>query len=251
MRNSVIKSLSLSLVAAAAMLMQTAPAQAQYRVGSGNSEIGTIGDIPTINLSPKIKQLPGLNLRPVGLFPDSEIYPYFDPDNAPAPFIFGLPNFGETMDFTGVTFEEYLETVARSYRVQDLTYGTSFSDVDVYFDLFTRQNEVTHEFPDFIPTFSQVLQVHQQDFLAGGGYLPIPNETRQAVDPPEDPIEFEPFPNDGTIGFDPIDPVVPDSPFRGNSEEESTAAAVSVVPEPATLGLLTLGAAACLSRRRR
>lgn len=222
-----------------------APTFAQQYLGPRHQEIGTVGDLPAFLLKPGIKST-GLSLDfgPTGLFRDADVYDFKLPD----PFIFPLPGFAERgVDFTGKTFEEYLTYVANSYDLVDY--------IDYLFR-FQVQNSVTAEFPDFIPSLDQVYSVHQQDFLAGGGYLPLPGEP---TIPGEPYVELpDPTLPDITLPeppFDPLDdPTIPGASAIADevtsSASQQMAAAVSVVPEPATLGLIALGAAGCLIRRR-
>lgn len=263
----------LCVAAVSAMLtLTTAPADAQQATRNGNNRIGTIGDLAAGKLNPNIRRLRGLNFATLGLFGDAEVFGQF---NAPRPFIFPLPDFsGAGLDFTGVSFDEYLTLVANSYRL------TSSAD---YLLLFQFQNEVSALNPDFVPTFNQVIQAHQQDFLAGGGFLPFGAPTIPTPPAPE-PEPFVPFEPVFTTPLVPVTTVTQNTSSAGllaaeiapgdtlniasphelsldldtglvvlasASQPASPAANVSVVPEPATLGLLTLGATALLTRSRR
>lgn len=264
------------LVAAAALfLVPATPTHAQFFAGTGNSRIGTIGDIDGSRLANRVNRSFGLNLSTLGLFGDAEVFPEFRP---PRPFIFSLPNFSSSQDFTGVSFNDYLERVAGSF-------GLSVND---YLLQFQFQNEVSAANPGFIPTFQQVIQAHQSDFLAGGGFLPFA-PPRVPADPRDKPGEFTPIEPifttplipatgagsetdtttdtndvanlateivDGTLNIDDSGALTLST---GNVLVESTsanqsaasAANVAVAPEPATLGLLTLGTGMMLGRRRR
>ncbi len=221
-------------VAVAVMIMVAvaAPASAQQYAGTRNQEIGTVGDMPAFLLKPNTKAT-RLSLRfgPAQLFGDSEVFSF----NPPRPFVFPLPDFAERgFDFTDMTYEEYLTFVANSYELQ--------VPLDYLFR-FQIQNSVTAEFPDFIPTFDDITSVHQSDFLAGGGYLPLPGGPTI----PSPPFTGLPFPGlpdpNATAESDLIDSV-------SASASQQLAAASVAVPEPATVGLLALGVAGCLVRRR-
>lgn len=217
------------------MLFPGSPAEAQQYRGSGNSRVSTIGDMPSGLLKARVRRGYSLNFSNLGLFGDAEVYPVYDATNAPAYFIFPLPDFsGAGLDFTGMSFDSYLDMVARSYE------STSVGD---YLLQFIYQNEFTAQ-TGYTPQYSEVIQVHQNDFLAGGGYLPLSGGPTIPVDPDDLPVvdEFEPF-------FNPLTPVTPAA--ASASQGEQTAAAVAVVPEPATLALITLGAAGMLTRARR
>jgi PEP-CTERM motif len=269
----------LCIAAVSAMITLTAStADAQQVARNGNRKVSTIGELQRGKLNPNIRRLRGLNFSTLGLFADSEVFGQF---NAPQPFIFPLPDFsGAGLDFTGVSFDEYLTLVANSYELTDS------SD---YLFRFQFQNEVSAVNPGFVPTFDQVVQAHQQDFVNGGGFLPFADPTNPTVPEPKP----DPF-----VPLDPIftTPLIPKTPVASASDSspvasagllaaeianasadpdtlapasaslaESTASnltlgnwnpgtpagAVSVVPEPATLGLLALGATVLMARSRR
>jgi len=258
--------------AAAVLTLSVTPAQAQQFTGFRNSRVGTNGDISSIKLRPQIRPLPGLNFSTLGLFGDAEVVGQF---NFPQPFIFALPDFaGAGLDFTGVSFPDYLTLVANSY---DLASSTD------YLQRFQFQNIVTAQNPGFIPTFQQVIQAHQQDFLAGGGFLPLSGTPVTPTKPEDLPPTFTPI--------DPVftTPLIPKTTGAGNPDTNTdtssagelagvigdatgltldnttglaipagasqaaaaAAASVSVVPEPAALGLLAMGSFALLGRVRR
>lgn len=263
MRNSVSFGL-LPAVAALLLLVSAVPVQAQqFDYFNTNSEVGTIGDMDDGKIKPPVNKVYRLNFGAAPLFAGSELY---DPPSF-KPYIFPLPDFSSRNEYFDISFEDYLNQVASSY-------GLSLND---YLFQFQFQNEVTAENPDFIPTFQQVIQVHQNDFRAGGGFLPfdkptIPQKPQDDPDAfePLDPI-FRPLPtgddttetesdinNDaslasqivggGTLTLDNTGSLT----LEGNNivGEGLTVANVAVVPEPATLGLLTLGAVIMLGRRR-
>ena len=101
-----------------------------------------------------------MSYRTLGLFRDAEVYPIYDPKNQPAPFIFPLPDFsGAGHDFSGMTFDEYVDFVASSYKSPS---------AGLYLFNFIYQNEYTAAF-GYVPDYSEVIFVHEQDFVAGGG----------------------------------------------------------------------------------
>jgi len=227
------------LVAVASLLMVTAQSSAQQVSGNGNSIIGTTGDISLSKLRPNVVRSFSPRFGPGGLFADAEVFGF----SQPRQFVFPLPNFaGAGLDFNGVTFNEYLLLVANSYEV---------ADINDYLFRFSFLNEITAQTPSFIPTQAQVIQIHQNDFLAGGGFLPIPGNP---IIP--EPILPQPLPgpiipgDDGPI-FDPF-PGSPIVPISASSASGSSAPIVaSLVPEPATLALVTMGAGLMLKRTRR
>ena len=240
------------VLAVAALLVTTGSVQAQQYISANNSQITTVGDIASNKLKPDIYRFFGPQYGPSGLFADSEIF--FIDFGPGSPFIFPLPEFSAAgHDFTGMTFEDYMLLVANSYELDN---------VNDYFLMFTYQNEVTAEFPDFIPNYTQVLQVHQNDFVAGGGYLPLADPTipgpiynpipDDPTIPDSDPDDFTPLPDDPIIPGDDDDGSFP-RPESSASDEiaASTYSLVSVVPEPASLGLMMLGAGALLARSRK
>ena len=274
-RNSMISKLSCVLAVAVMATVDVAPVQAQQYAGTRNSRQGTIGDISNKKLTAQIVKLSGLNFRPMGLFGDAGFDDPFRPFEQPSLFIYALPNFADAgLDFNGMSFDEYLTLVANSYT------HTNSSD---YLFRFQFQNEVSAANPGFVPDFNQVIQVHQQDFLAGGGFLPLPDDAVTPVIPvpdgPEEPPVFTPFPTgepaEDTTD-DPTDNTSSDtsaaSLLEGSgvltdieladaldilnqaSASESapeSAPVVSAVPEPATLGLLIAAGTALIGRRRR
>ncbi|GAB4197277.1 MAG: hypothetical protein Kow00105_11370 [Phycisphaeraceae bacterium] len=254
--------LALTLVV---MFVAAPTAQAQQFRGSGNSKIPTIAEMPGSKLKPRIRQSFGLNLRPLGLFRDAEVFDF----GTFRPFIFPLPNLSSREEFIDISFEEYLEKVAGSYGL----------DVGTYLTQFQFQNEFTAQNPFFVPTFDQVIDVHRQDFAAGGGFLPLPEPTIPQPPAEEPADDFEPLepifttpltPLTGTdsstttadvaalaqniVGNDvPVgDGDGADAPILpvGASQSAAPVANVTLVPEPASLGLLSMGASLLLIRRR-
>ena len=122
-----------------------------------------------------------------------------------------------------------------------------------------------------------LLRLHEEDFLAGGGYLPLPTDTVTPVIPVEEPTEptepteppvFDPFPtgtdtsaatlleNSGVLSGDDLTGALDILNQAGGSQSESQASsqsapAASTVPEPTTLGLLVAAGTALIGRRRR
>ncbi len=261
----------------ALITLGAAPVQAQQYAGTRNSRIGTLGDISANKINVKTSTTFGLNFRTLGLFGDSEGFGQF---SFPRPFIFALPDFsGAGHDFDGVTFDEYLNFVANSYEL---------SDSSDYLFRFQVQNEVSAANPGFVPTFQQVIDAHQQDFVAGGGFLPLSGIPVTPTNPDDLPAPFEPlgppftpFPTgaaaDPTGTTDPPDTTGTDDTSaatllagsgvltgteladaldlieQGSASQAAAqqAANVAVVPEPATLGLLVAGATVLVGRRRR
>lgn len=262
------------VMSATLLFVSAAPALAQQYMHPGNSEIGTVGDLDASKVKSRVARTYNLQFGPAAIFAGSEVY------DIPSykPFIFPLPNFGSNHNYTGVSFEEYLEQVARSYN----------QSIDEYLFGFITQNEYTVD-TGYIPNYNEVIQLHQSDFRAGGGYVPLGEPT--IPNKPQDlPDEFEPLPNDGTIGPDgkPYEPlptpgadatsladdaalateIAAGSTLNASgtsslnldggvlevssaSQSSFSAANVAVVPEPASLCLLTLGTATLLGRRRR
>jgi hypothetical protein len=299
-------------VAASLLFVTIAPVEAQQYRGSGNNVIGTIGDLPTGKVTSRTSRSFGLNYSRLGLFGDAEVYPVYD---GPNPYIYPLPSFGSRQDYTGISFEEYLEQVAKSYGHSVERYLSEFTFQNEYsmangvplYEGFQDLSQVAQYyriggleliktyFPDYASDNADELfkkisdealkRVHENDFRAGGGFLPLGDP----IDPQDVPPTFEPLPNDGTIGPDgePYEPLpVPGeeddtddlndtaalaaevaqsstldqaaaaslaAETLGLSESSSASgsASVALVPEPATIGLLTLGAGAMLGRRRR
>ncbi len=306
------KLLCVAAVSALPVLAGT-PVHAQQFAGFSNTRVATAGDLATGGkLNPRIRALPGLNFSTIGLFGDSEVFGQF---SAPRQFIFALPDFsGAGLDFSEMTFDEYLNLVANSYELADSAdYLARFTFQN---PLSTTGNFLFTDFPDLIAEFNgrragevnrleaqfgvtdlnelppQLLSVinaqfqsfesaviqslesraaevlHEEDFTAGGGFLkfterPAPTGGDVPLDGPLTPRgdgDTSDTSDDGQLASDiaPIvdslggdnggaDIVVPTSASQGQTQ----AANVSVVPEPATLGLLALGATAMLVRRRR
>jgi PEP-CTERM motif len=116
-------------------------------------------------------------------------------------------------------------------------------------------------------------RLHKEDFVAGGGFLPLVGEPVTPINPDDividDPV-FTPFPTDALAdptGTDTsVEELLTDAGILTDIElndalelidqvsasqaAPQTAANVSVVPEPATLGLLVAGAMAVVGRRR-
>ncbi len=267
-RNSMISKLSCVLAVAVMASVDVAPVQAQQYAGTRNSRQGSIGDIDAKKLNAQIEKIPGLNFRPIGLFGDAGFDDPFRPFEAPGFFTYPLPNFaGAGHDFNGMTFDEYLTLVANSY---------THLDSSEYLFRFQVQNEISAANPGFIPTFDQVVGVHQQDFLDGGGFFPLTGGPATPVLPPDptdpvDPPVFTPFPTgdttDPTDGDSSASTLLENSGILTDAEladainlieaagaSESApppAALVSNVPEPATLGLLVATGTALIGRRRR
>jgi hypothetical protein len=254
------------VVAALLLLVAAAPVQAQwFDYYNTNSEIGTIGDLADSKIKSPVNKVYRLNFGASPLFAGSELY---DPPSF-KPYIFPLPDFGSTNEYFGVSFEEYLNKVAGSYGLS----------LDTYLFQFQYQNEYTATY-GYVPQLSEVIQVHQNDFVAGGGFLPFGDPTIPQK-PQDDPNEFEPLDpifrplptgddttetesdinNDanlaseivggGTVNIDESGTVTLDGNLLVGDSASQSAASVAVVPEPATLGLLTLGTGLLLGRRRR
>ena len=277
-RNSVFSKLSCLVAVSTLFTLALAPVQAQQYAGTANRRVTTTGDISSGKLKPKINPLRGLNFSTLGLFGDAEVFGQFNP---PRQFIFALPNFaGRGLDFSNMTFDEYLSLVANSYELSDS------SDYLFRFQVF---NEVTAANPNFIPTFQQVLDAHRQDFVAGGGFLPLQGAPVTPTNPDDLPAPFEPldppftpFPTGATADTtgtnnspgntgtdtsaatlladsgiltdtqlnDAINLIDQASASSASQTAPQQAASVAVVPEPATLSLLVAGATALVGRRR-
>ena len=273
MRISVLTKIVLA-AAAALILIPDTPAQAQRYRGGRNSVVGTIGDMPDSKFRAQTRRsFDRFSTR--GLFGGSEFL--FEPFDRRI-FVYPMPVFSDAgHDFTGKSFDEYLNIVAGSYGL------TNAGD---YLFRFQVHNAFTIEF-DYVPTFDEVLNVHQTDFLAGGGYLPIPGDPTIPTDPDDLPKPFEPIEPIFTQPLIPRDTADQDTGDAGTtvdvvetaalaadiaatlddpataqalldavapasaSQAAQQAPAVAVVPEPASLALITLGAAGVLSRARR
>ncbi len=244
-RTSVLSQSCLGLAVAAVLCLAPAPAQAQQIVGNGNSRVGVNGENIIFGKlrAPTSRQFgfnSGLSFSTLGLFGDADPFAF----NFPSPFIFPLPVTGQFDDeqFIGVSFEDYMLNVAKSF---------GFDDADQYKDAFLATNNFTllnraplffsddalkaqwdSEGDDFRDrTFSQQvidqfpdlvsLQVndfkstrislfddeafkreHEQDFLDGGGFL-VFNVIDDGVPP-----DFVPFDPVGNV-FPPILPPAP------------------------------------------
>ncbi len=293
------------VVPAVLLFASATPTLAQQFAGSQNSRIGTIGDLSSSKLRSRTASSFNLQLGPAALFAGSDVFniPSF---RSFSPFTFPLPDFSGSQDFTDVSFGDYLQTLADRFNLADAATYRSFFLAQNEFTLsnggtplFFLFGDLQQQFfsapstiqPFLITTLNNTAfdRLHQQAFLAGGGFLQFGPPTIP-TDPKDKPPVFVPLPNDGTIGPD-GKPFVPfpvpgaetttDTPtdtndvanlateivgggtlnvdstgsltLEGNSVvgESRTAANVAVVPEPATLGLLTLGTALMLGRRRR
>jgi len=293
--------------AMALLMVCSLPAEAQQYRGGGNNRIRSVGDIAPGKINPKVN----LRFRTQGLFSDSEVFGQF---SAPRPFLFSVPNFAERgLDFSGLTFEEYLDVVANTYEMEsggeyffrfgfantlsargELLYQTVPSlvdevelaveterqrildvlEVDSFAQIETDElRQLAKDQLEFIrfsegqARQSQALrEVHENDYLAGGGFF------RLVGDPTIPGPVFPGLPGDPTVPDLPDpdfpglpDPDAPDDPdFPGLptdslvaqdsgslDEVVGSARGVVFVPEPATLGLMVLGATSLLSRSRR
>jgi PEP-CTERM motif len=228
------------LTAVASLLLIADQSNAQQASFNGNVRVGTFGDISQGKLSARTRAFFGLRLGPGGLFGDAEVFGDF---SQPRQFVFPLPNFsGAGLDFNGVTFQEYLQLVANSYEV---------ADINDYLFRFSFLNEISAASPGFIPSQDQIIQVHQNDFVAGGGFLPLPPDfitpdpiLPTPLVPPTDPGD------DGVPLPDPL-PGGPIVPTSASSSLSAPALSVSTVPEPASLALMSMGVGLMLRRSRR
>lgn len=256
-------------VAAALLLATATPSQAQQYAGA-NERIGTIGDIASSKLRPGIRSIPGLNFSTLGLFADAEVYDY----SMPSPFVFPMPVFGYSgWDFSHDNYEDYLNTVASAYDLADgqtyrdwfvaqnvysMTNGlpllSGFDDLSQKYTFYQTYGDMFFQYyyPDENPAtlfrdlnYEAFDRLHQADFMAGGGFYPFVDK---AI--PE-PIVTDPFvPFEG----DPVIPTTLDAvqaEAASASQSASQAAAVVAVPEPATLGLMTLGATMLMTRSKK
>lgn len=78
------------VVSAVLLFVSAAPVLAQQFASSGNSEVGTVGDLDQSKLRSRVTSNYALRFGPQQLFAGSEVFsfPTF------RPFIFSLPNFG-------------------------------------------------------------------------------------------------------------------------------------------------------------
>ncbi len=308
-RKSMISTLSCVFAVALMGAVDVAPVQAQQYAGTSNSRQSSIGDIDQKKLNAQIEKLPGLNFGTIGLFGDAEVFVF---PGAPRPFIYSLPQYADSgLSFDGVSYNEYLNLVANSYGLTDTELykylflnSNSFSVANQanfyqqYGDLVGIHQLFLSDFSAFQATYNLGTETlvryltdpfalpsdlndaafdraHQLDFLAGGGYFPLPNTPITPNTDPVDPPEFEPFPTNDPVATDETaDPAADTSAATllegadvltddeladaldilnqasASQDAADSAPVVSVVPEPATLGLLLAGATALIGRRR-
>lgn len=209
-------------VSAVLLFVSATPTLAQQYAGSRNPLIGTVGDLDTSKLRSRVTSAFNLRFGPAGLFAGADVF------DIPSykPFIYPLPNFSSSEDYTGVSFDDYLEQVARSYGhsieryLGEFAFQNEYSMTngvplyEGYQDLGQVSNYlnigglnlVNTAFPDFASnSVSELLtklndialrRIHERDFAAGGGFLPFDKPT--IPNDPQDDKPFIPLPVPGT-----------------------------------------------------
>ncbi len=263
-------------------LVAAYPVQAQQYRGSGNTKIRTIGDLKRSKIQLDAGIQTYLTFSTLGLFGDADSYAVYE---APNPFSFPMPDLsGSGFDFSEMSYEEYEKLIASAYHLSDVElYKNMFTGQNAYTlntgnPLFYAYNDLVNmtydinlynDYVEAIQDYDGYLQygfsyfsyyypnenpydhyfkllsdlegyaydiVHKYDFINGGGYIPLDGDPVVPGDLIDD--------NDG---FEPLDPIFTPITPASASQDEATSA---VVPEPATLGLISLGLGGVLIRRR-